>query len=93
MEKKRMKQHGSGGKCGWSKEGQNVCKRLADKTVAQRKAGWQEQDERKHQEKFRRELGMQPASMKMRFLANPEDGGSDSNSEIKLGGEDAFEDC
>ena len=37
-------------------------------------------------------VGLQPASMTMRFLANTEDGGKDSNSEIKFGGEDAFED-
>ena len=42
MKKKHMKRHGSGGKCGWSKEGQKICKRLTDETVAQRKAGWRE---------------------------------------------------
>ena len=40
MEKKCMKQQGSGGKCGWSKKGQKIHKRLTDKTVAQRKTGW-----------------------------------------------------
>ena len=53
MEKKHMKQNGHGGKCGWSKEGQKICKRLTDKIVAQRKAGWWEQDERIYQDKFR----------------------------------------
>ena len=87
-----MKQHGSGGKCGWSKEGQKINKRLTDKTVAQRKAGWREQDERKWQDKFQWEMGLQPALMTTRFLTNTEDGGKDSDSEIKFGGEDAFED-
>ena len=52
IEKKYMKRHGHCGKCGWSKEGQKIYKRLTDKIVAQRKAGWREQDERKHCDKF-----------------------------------------
>ena len=52
MEKKHVKQQGSGGKCGWSKGGQKIHKRLTDKMVAQRKTGWQKQEERKCQEKF-----------------------------------------
>ena len=60
--------------------------------VAQRKAGWREQDERKHRDKFREEMGLQPALMTMRFLANTEDGRNDSDSEIEFGGEDTFED-
>ena len=82
MEKKHMKQQGSGGKCGWLKEGQKICKRLTNKMVAQRKTGWREQEERK-----------QPALMMTHFLANTEDTGNDSNSETRFGGEDAFEDC
>ena len=92
MKKKCMKQQGSSGKCGWLKKGQKINKRLTDKTVAQRKAGWREQDERKWQDKFQWEMGLQPALMTTRFLANTEDGGKDSDSEIKFGGEDAFED-
>ena len=92
MEKKYMKRHGSSGKCGWSKAGQNIYKRLTDEIVAQRKAGWREQDERKYKDKFREEMGLQPASTTMHLLANTEDGGKDSNSEIKFGGEDTFED-
>ena len=69
-----------------------IYKRLTDEIVAQRKAGWREQDERKYRDKFREEMGLQPASMTMRFSANTEDGGKDSNSEIEFGGEDTFED-
>ena len=88
-----MKQHGSGGKCGWSKEGQKICKRLTDEMVAQRKTGWQKQEERKCQEKFRDEMGLQPASVTTRSSANTEDSNNeDSDSEMEFGGEDDFED-
>ena len=92
MEKKHMKRQGSGGKCGWSKEGQKIYKRLTDEIVAQRKSGWREQDERKYRDRFRQEMGLQPASMTVCFSADTEDGGKDSDSEIEFGGEDAFED-
>ena len=92
MEKKYMKRHGSGGKCGWSKEGQKIYKRLTDEIVAQRKEGWRELDERKYRDKFRQEMGLQPASTTMRSSANTEQGGKDSDSEIEFGGEDSFED-
>ena len=92
MEKKCMKRHGSGGKCGWSKEGQKIYKRLTDEIAAQRKAGWRELDERQCRDKFREEMGLPPASMTMRFSANTEDGRNDSDSEIEFGGEDTFED-
>ena len=92
MEKKYMKRHGSSGKCGWSKAGQKIYKRLTDEIVAQRKAGWREQDERKHKNKFREEMGLEPSSTTMRFSANTENGGNDSDSEIEFGGEDTFED-
>ena len=39
MVKKHMKQHGGGGKCGWLKKGQKICKRLTDKMATQRKTG------------------------------------------------------
>ena len=92
IEKKHMKRQGSGGKCGWTKKGQKIYKRLTDEIVAQRRTGWREQEERKCQEKFQDEMGLRPASMTTRFLANTEDGDNNSNSEIEFGGEDAFED-
>ena len=70
-----------------------IHKRLTDKTVAQRKEGWRELDERKYRDKFRQEMGLQPASTTMmRSSANTEQGGKDSDSEIEFGGEDSFED-
>ena len=84
MEKKHVKQQGSGGKCGWSKGGQKIHKRLTDKMVAQRKT--------KHWKIFLDEMGLQPAPTTTRFSTNTEDAGNDSDSEIKFGGEDAFED-
>ena len=92
IEKKYMKRQGSGGKCGWSKKGQKIYKRLTDEIVAQRKEGWRELDERKYRDKFRQEMGLQPASTTMRSSANTEQGGKDSDSEIEFGGEDSFED-
>ena len=93
IKKKCMKQQGSGGKCGWSKKGQKIHKRLTDETVTQRKTGWRKQEERRHQEKFQDEMGLQPASMTMRLSANTEDADNkDSNSETEFGGEDDFED-
>ena len=39
-------------------------------------------------------MGLQPASVTMRLLANTEDADNeDSNSEMEFGGEDDFEDC
>ena len=93
IEKKHMKRQGSGGKCGWTKKGQKLHKRLTDETVAQRRTGWREQEERKCQEKFRDEMGLQPASMTTHLSANTEDTDCDSDSEIDFGGEDHFEDC
>ena len=93
IEKKHMKRQGSGGKCGWSKKGQKICKRLTDEMVAQRKTGWRKQEERKYQEKFRHEMGLQPASVTTRSSANTEDSNNeDSDSEMEFGGEDDFED-
>ena len=93
IEKKHMKRQGSGGKCGWSKKGQKIHKRLTDEMVAQRKTGWRKQEERKHQEKFRDEMGLQPASVTTRLSANTEDSNNeDSDSETEFGGEDDFED-
>ena len=94
IEKKYMKRQGSGGKCGWSKKGQKIYKRLTDEIVAQRKTGWRKQEERKYQEKFRDEMGLQPASVTTRLSANTDDSNNeDSDSEMEFGGEDDFEDC
>ena len=92
IKKKYMKRQGSGGKCGWSKKGQKIYKRLTDEIVAQRKTRWREQEERKYQEKFRDEMGLQPASMTIQLSVNTEDADYDSDSEIEFGGEDTFED-
>ena len=93
IEKKHMKRQGSGGKCGWSKKGQKIHKRLTDEIVPQRKTGWRKQEERKCQEKFRDEMGLQPASVTTRLSANTEDSNNeDSDSETEFGGEDDFED-
>ena len=93
IKKKCMKQQGSGGKCGWSKKGQKICKRLTDEMVAQRKTGWRKEEERKCQEKFREEMGLKPTSMTTHLSANTEDVDCDSDSEMEFGGEEAFEDC
>ena len=67
------------------KERTKFCKRLTDEMMAQRKTGWWEQEERKCQQKFSDEMGLQPASMTMCFSAHTEDAGNDSDSEIKFG--------
>ena len=65
------------------KERTKFCKRLTDEMMAQRKTGWWEQEERKCQQKFSDEMGLQPASMTTHLPANTEDADFDSSSEME----------
>ena len=92
LKKKYTSSHGGNKRkrCGWTREGRKIYKMLTDEIVAQRKEEWRKQVEKKYQDKFCKEMGLQPNSRAVHFSSNDVDG--DSDSEIEFGGEDAFED-
>ena len=63
---------------------------LTDKMQAQRKDGWQDKEEKLHQTKFGKELGLKLTTM---FgLLNAANEKNDSNLDMEFGGDNAFED-
>ena len=63
---------------------------LTDEIQAQQTNGWRDKEEKLYQEKFAKELGLQPTTSFGLPRAPKED--NDSDSEVEFGGEDAFED-
>ena len=91
MKKKYMRDgNGKGSRCGWSKAGMKIYKKLTDEIQEQRMNEWRDKDEKLYQEKFAKELGLQPTTSFGLPRAPKED--NDSDSEVEFGGEDAFED-
>ena len=91
MKKKYMREgNGKGSRCGWSKAGMKIYKKLTDEIQAQRMNEWRDKEEKLYQEKFAKELGLQPTTSFGLPRAPKED--NDSDSEVEFGGEDAFED-
>ena len=80
--------NGKGSQCGWSKAGMKIYKMLTDEIQAQRRNGLRDKEEKLYQEKFAKELGLQPTTS----FGLPRAPQEDSDSEVEFGGEDDFKD-